>query len=106
MFSGVAMLRMAMSDPLRAAAMLCGVFALAALASLLGRMSGTGRTFLVLFLLGLYIGVQVDKAPLADVIGFHGVATAGSVLAWLGAGLAASWSGHLWNRRRAASAGV
>jgi hypothetical protein len=100
MFTGVAMLRMTMWDPLRAAAMLCGVFALAAFASLLGRMSGTGRTFLVLFLLGLYIGVQVDKAPLADIVGFHGVATSASALTWLAMGMASAWGGHVWNKYR------
>jgi hypothetical protein len=94
------MLRMTMWDPLRAAAMLCGVFALAAFASLLGRMSGTGRTFLVLFLLGLYIGVQVDKAPLADIVGFHGVATSASALTWLAMGMASAWGGHVWNKYR------
>jgi hypothetical protein len=98
MFTGVAMLRLATSDPLRAAALLAGVCALAALASLLGRTSGTGRTFLVLFLLGLYIGIQINNVPLADMVGFHGTATPASVLAWLGVGMAAAWGGHLWNR--------
>jgi hypothetical protein len=101
MFTGVAMLRLAGHEPLRAAALLAGLFALAAFASLLGRTSGTARTFLVLFLLGLTIGVQVDKLPLADVIGFHGVATAASVLAWLAMGTAAAWGGHAWNRIQA-----
>jgi len=54
----------------------------------------------VLFLLGLYIGVQVNNVALADVVGFHGTATAASVLTWLGAGIAAAWGGHLWNLRR------
>lgn len=98
MFTGVAMLRLAASEPLRACALLAGVCAFAALASLLGRTSGTGRTFLVLFLLTLYIGTQVDTLPLADMVGFHGVATAASVLAWLGVGIASAWGGHLWNR--------
>lgn len=100
LFTGVAMLRLAASDPLRASALLAGVFALAALASLLGRTSGTGRTFLVLFLLGLYMGTQVDNVALADVVGFHGTATGASVLAWLGLGLLSAWGGHLWNRHR------
>jgi hypothetical protein len=98
MFTGVAMLRLAAHEPLRAAALLSGLFALASFSSLLGRTSGTARTFLVLFLLGLYIGVQVDKVALADVIGFHGVATAASVLSWLAVGAAAAWGGHAWNR--------
>jgi hypothetical protein len=98
MFTGVAMLRLAGPEPLRAVASLAGLFALAAFASLLGRTSGTARTFLVLFLLGLTIGVQVDRVPLADVIGFHGVATVASVLAWLAVGAAAAWGGHAWNQ--------
>jgi hypothetical protein len=100
MFTGVAMLRLAASSPLRAGALLAGMLALAALASLLGRSSGTGRTFLVLFLLGLYIGVQVNNVALADVVGFHGTATPASVLAWLAVGIAAAWGGHLCNRHR------
>jgi hypothetical protein len=100
MFTGVAMLRLAGAEPVRAGALLAGVFALAALAALLGRTSGTGRTFLVLFLLGLYMGVQINNVALADVIGFHGSATAASVLAWLGVGMAAAFGGHAWNRRQ------
>ena len=96
MFTGVAMLRLGASSPLRAGALLAGVFALAALAALLGRTSGTGRTFLVLFLLGLYMGVQINNVALADVIGFHGSATAASVLAWLCVGAAAACGGHLF----------
>jgi hypothetical protein len=99
MFTGIAMLRLAGHEPLRAAALLAGVFALAALASLLGRTSGSARTFLALFLFGLYLGIQIHKAPLADIVGFHGTATAASVLVWLGVGLSAAWGGHLWNRR-------
>jgi hypothetical protein len=100
MFTGVAMLRLGGAEPVRAAALLAGVFALAALAALLGRTSGTGRTFLVLFLLGLYMGVQINKVALADVVGFHGSATPASVLAWLGVGMAAAFGGHAWNRRQ------
>jgi hypothetical protein len=100
MFTGVAMLRLGGAEPVRAAALLAGVFALAALAALLGRTSGTGRTFLVLFLLGLYMGVQINNVALADVVGFHGSATPASVLAWLGVGMAAAFGGHAWNRRQ------
>lgn len=99
MFSGVAALRLAGPMPVRAAALLAGVFALASLCSLLGRASGSARTFLALFLFGLYISVSVDKVAPADVIGFHGAATPLSVLGWAGVGLAAAWGGHLWKRR-------
>jgi hypothetical protein len=104
MFTGLAMLRLAGAEPLRAGALLAGVFALSALASLLGRTSGSARTFLVLFLFGIYTSVQVDKVALADVVGFHGAATAASVLAWLAVGAAAACGGHAWNRHRAREA--
>jgi hypothetical protein len=100
MFTGVAMLRLAAASPLRAAALLTGVFALAALASLLGRISGTARTFLALFLFGLYLSINLSRVPLADVVGFHGIATSATVLAWLGVGIASAWGGHLWNNHR------
>jgi hypothetical protein len=100
MFTGVAMLRLAGAEPVRAAALLAGVFALAALAALLGRTSGTGRTFLVLFLLGLYMAIQINNVALADVVGFHGSATPASALAWLAVGAAAAFGGHAWNRRQ------
>jgi hypothetical protein len=100
MFSGAAMLRLAGHDPLRAAALLSGVFALGALASLLGRTSGSARTFLALFLFGLYLSVNLNKVALADVVGFHGIATASTVLTWAAVGIASALGGHLWNKHR------
>jgi hypothetical protein len=99
LFSGLAALRLALAMPLRAAALLAGVAALAALASLLGRASGTARTFLTLFLFGLYVNVNAARLAPADVVGFQGAATPGSVLGWACVGLAAAWGGHLWRRR-------
>jgi hypothetical protein len=99
MFTAVAAARLAADAPLRAGAVLAGVFALSSLASLLGRASGSARTFFALFLVGLYTSVNINKIPLADVVGFHGTATALSVLAWLGVGMAALWGGQLWGNR-------
>jgi hypothetical protein len=101
MFGGVAALRLAVTDPLRAAALLSGIGTLAALATLLGRASGTARTFLALFLFGLYVSVNARGVPRLDIVGVNGVATAASVLGWLGVGVAAAWAGHAWNRYRA-----
>jgi hypothetical protein len=99
MFTGVATLHLAVADPMRAAALLSGVFALAAFASLSGRTSGTSRTFLALFLFGLYVSVNVSRGAWADIVGFHGNATMSSSLAWAGLGALALLGGHLWNRR-------
>jgi hypothetical protein len=101
MFTGVAMLHLAVADPLRACALSSGVFALAAFASLSGRTSGTSRTFLALFLFGLYVSVNVSRGAWADIVGFHGNATVASSLAWAGLGVLAVLAGHLWNRRAA-----
>jgi hypothetical protein len=97
MFTGVAALHLAVADPLRACALVCGVFALAAFATLLGRTSGSSRTFLALFLFGLYVSVNVSRGAWADLVGFHGNATIASSLAWAGLGVLAVLGGHLWN---------
>lgn len=99
MCCALAALRLAFVEPLRAAALLAGLFALAALATLLGRASGSARTFLALFLFGLYVGVNAHGVAALDVVGFQGAANAASVLGWAAAGLLAAWAGHLWNRR-------
>lgn len=99
MFTALAALRLAVSDPLRAGALLAGLFALAALATLLGRASGTARSFLALFLFGLYVSISAAGVPALDVVGFHGTATLPSVLGWAGMGVLAALAGHLWNRR-------
>jgi hypothetical protein len=98
LFTGLTAWRLAAADPVRGAALLAGVFALAAFASLLGRTSGTARTFLALFLLGLYCSINIDTVALIDMVAFHGSATAGSALTWAGAGMLAAWGGRWWNR--------
>jgi hypothetical protein len=99
MFTGVAALRFAMHEPVRAAAAAAGILALAALASLLGRCSRTPRTFLVLFLFWLYVASQAMKVPMVDAVGFNGAANMQSVLAYLAIGMAALATGYAWNRR-------
>lgn len=99
MFMGVIALRFAIHDPVRGAATVAGIVALAALAQMLGRCSRTPRTYLSLFLFGLYVAVNAVKLPIIDAVGFNGVANLHSVLAWLAAGLAALAAGYAWNRR-------
>lgn len=104
MFTGVAALRLAVTDPVRAGALLSGVFACAACASFAGRTSATSRTFLSLFLFALYVSVNVGRGAWADIVGFHGNATAASILGWTGLGVLAVLGGHVWNRRAGAPA--
>jgi hypothetical protein len=101
LFSGIVAARWAMVDPLRAAAMLAGVFALGAVATMLGRCSGTARTFCALFLFGLYIAANETKTAFIDAVAFNGAANAQSALAWCMIGLACAAAGYAWNRRQA-----
>lgn len=100
MFMGVVALRFAVHDPVRAAAVAAGILSLAALAHMLGRCSRTPRTFVALFLFGLYVAVNAVKAPMLDAVGFNGVANSHSVLAYLAIGISALAGGYAWNRRR------
>jgi hypothetical protein len=100
MFMGVIALRFAVSgDQVRGAAVVVGILAIGALAQMLGRCSRTPRTFISLFLFGLYVAVNAIKVPMIDAVGFNGVANAQSVLAYLAIGTAALAGGYLWNRR-------
>lgn len=100
MFAGVAAGRFALHDPVRAGAVVAGVLALAALANMMGRGSRTPRLFMALFLFGLYVAVNAIKVPMIDAVGFNGVATAQSALAWLAIGCAALAGGFALNQRR------
>jgi hypothetical protein len=73
-------LRWLAQAPLLAAALASGLCMLAAAAALLGRASRGSRTFLALFLFGLYVATQTRGVPALDVVGFNGAATAASVL--------------------------
>ena len=48
-------------------------------ASLLGRLTQGSRTFLALFLFGLYLNVQKTGLPALDMLGLSGAATMSSV---------------------------
>ncbi|MES2105025.1 MAG: hypothetical protein V4634_13480 [Pseudomonadota bacterium] len=100
LFMGVIALRWAFHDPLRAVALAAGVLSLSAVATLLGRCSRSPRCFLVLFLFWLYVANNVPVAPMIDVVGFNGVANAGSILIQLCIGVAAILAGFVYNRRQ------
>lgn len=99
LFAGVVALRWAQLQPLLALALVVGIAALSALASLFGRCSRSARLFLALFLFGLYVAINVRHLPLLDAVGFNGVANAESVLGYAVLGLVALAGGYLWNRR-------
>lgn len=100
LFCAPVLLRWLVHAPLRAAALLSGLLALAAGASLLGRCTRSGRAFLALFLFGLYISIQAGKVPALDVVGFNGVANPLSVATQLVAGLLLCALGVAYQRWR------
>ena len=87
--------------PFRALVLATGLLALSAAASLLGRLTNTGRTFLALFLFGFYLAINVREVAWFDVVGFNGSADLHSVAAQLAFGVAAFICGHVVNQRKA-----
>lgn len=97
---GVVLLRFSVSEPLLAFALLCGILFLSALASCLGTMTHTGRSFLSMFLVWLYISTQEPNIALLDVLGFNRAATLGTSLMFASIAVVTLLAGWLWNRRR------
>jgi hypothetical protein len=95
LFTVPVLLRWLAIAPLRAAALLCGVLALAAAAGLLGSLSRTARLFLALFLFGMYVATQARTVPMLDVLGFNGVANVLTITGYLLAGVLL-FLGGLW----------
>ena len=101
MFMGVIAFRWNFLDPIRATALISGVLSLSALATLFGRCSGTARTFLALFLFGVYVALNATKEPMLDVVGFNGAANFGSMQMQLGIAVVSLTVGYFYNRLRA-----
>jgi hypothetical protein len=73
--------------PLRAAACLAGLLFLSAAAAALGRLTHGSRSFLALFLFGLYLNLQKTGVAGLDLLGLDGAATAASVSGYALTGL-------------------
>lgn len=101
LFTAPVLLQWTSQAPMRAAALASGLLALSAVASLLGRTTGTGRTFLALFFFGLYTSSQIKVIPWWDVVGANGVANTQTVTAQLAFGVAAFICGYVVNLRKA-----
>ncbi|MBR7799065.1 hypothetical protein [Undibacterium fentianense] len=74
-FVGIIVGRLCFTSPHLALTLLSGIACYSACASLLGKLSLTSKTFLSLYLFGLYIVSQTSKLGLMDTFGFNGVAT-------------------------------
>lgn len=97
------LLRVALSQPGTVPALLVGIVFVAALATLLAVVSGTPKTFLIVFLLLWYIsGNTHGQIPQLDYAGLQGAATPLTVLGYLAASVAALAAAHIWHRRQLA----
>jgi hypothetical protein len=82
-----ALCRWSVVAPLQAAACVAGLLFLSVAATGLGRLTQGSRTFLALFLFGLYLNLQATGVAALDVLGLGGAAQAGSVAGYGLAGL-------------------
>ena len=101
MFVGVAALRWAEHAPLRAAGLIFGVLSMSAVATLVGRTSRTARTFLALFLFGLYVITNVRDVALLDWFGSNGVASNATLILQIAVTLLLSLAGIIYSRKQA-----
>ena len=86
-FAAPALLRWSASAPLSALACLAGLLFLSVVATLLGRLTQGSRTFLALFLFGLYLNLQKTGLAMLDMLGLSGAAHLGSVAGYAIAGV-------------------
>ena len=76
----IPLLRLSLDDPFGAAAALNGMLFMASAATLLGLLTGTPKTFVVMFLLFLYTATSSKTTPAFDFAGLQGIATPSIVL--------------------------
>jgi len=96
---GPAAARWAWAAPGRALAAPAGLALLAACIVTFGRCARTTRTFVGLFLFGLYVSVNAPDVALLDAVGSNGSATASSAAWHALAALLVFGAGWWWNRR-------
>jgi hypothetical protein len=74
------LVRLSLDDPFGAVAALNGILFMASAATLLGLLTGTPKTFVVMFLLFLYTATSSKTTPAFDFAGLQGIATPSIVL--------------------------
>ncbi|MDR7334135.1 hypothetical protein [Roseateles asaccharophilus] len=87
LLSAPALFRWLVDAPWSAAACVAGLLFLSTAAALLGRLTQGSRTFLALFLFGLYLSLQNTGVAALDVLGLAGDASPASVAGFAVAGL-------------------
>jgi hypothetical protein len=102
LFTGVIIFRLGFATPMFALALAVGIISVGALASSLGKLTNTSKTFMSLYLFTLYVATQADKAPTLDIFGFNQVATMSNVAMQLEIAISAIIIGYFYTRWKAA----
>jgi hypothetical protein len=88
-------------EPVRAAALVAGLVALTSAAVTLGSVCGTARVYLSLFMLAIFVALQVPTSGAFDLVGFNGSASVSSAGAYAAIGVLLFGGGLLalrWRR--------
>ena len=98
LFTGVIIFRLGFATPMFALALVVGIISVGALASSLGKLTNTSKTFMSLYLFTLYVATQADKLPMLDIFGFNQVATMSNVIMQFEIAIAAIIAGYFYTR--------
>ena len=101
LFTGVIIFRLGFATPMFALALVVGIISVGALASSLGKLANTSKTFMSLYLFTLYVATQANKAPMLDIFGFNQVATMSNVAMQLEIAIVAIIIGYFYTRWKA-----
>jgi hypothetical protein len=101
LFMGAFAFRWYAEDPQRALAVISGIVFLSSLALAFGRFSRTPRTFIALFLFGMYVALNGTDIAILDMVGFNGSADMGSMAMQMMVAGVAMLSGYFYNRQQA-----
>lgn len=98
---GVVLIRWSLHAPHFAVALLAGLIFMSALASMLGRLTRTPKTFLAPFMFWFYLAIQTKGAPYFDILGFSLSASNNSILLYSALGIGCLLFGLAYNQYKA-----
>jgi hypothetical protein len=101
-FTGVIIFRLSFATPLMALTLILGIVCVSALATSLGKLTNTSKTFLSLYLFTIYVSTQADKVPSLDIFGFNQVATMSTMIMQGEIAITAIVVGYVFTRWKAA----
>lgn len=100
LLTGVILFRLSFVTPMLALALLVGLFSISAVACCLGKLTNTAKTFMSLYLFGLYVSTQAQDVAVLDVFGFNGVTTLQIILLQIVIGVGTVCIGYFYTMYR------